>query len=71
MTRKTNEQGQFYCRGCNEWKAPTIFPRRASSCGRVSRCKRCRANYLANYRARKRRDSHIQALIQHKAHQFF
>ncbi len=74
MTRKTNEQGQFYCRGCNQWKAPEVFPRntsRFSRCGRASRCKRCRADYQASYRNRLHRDSHIRSLIQRKQYQFY
>ncbi|WP_299947767.1 hypothetical protein [uncultured Microbulbifer sp.] len=74
MTRKTNEHGQFYCRGCSQWQAKEAFPlntSRFSRCGRASRCKRCRADYRVSYRARRRRNSHIRALIQRRAHQFF
>ncbi|WKD48213.1 hypothetical protein [Microbulbifer spongiae] len=74
MTRKTNEQGQFYCRGCNQWQAPEAFPlntSRFSRCGRASRCKRCRAAYQQTYRIRQGRDSHIRTLIQRRSHQFF
>ncbi|WP_444891759.1 hypothetical protein ACJJIE_00165 (plasmid) [Microbulbifer sp. TRSA001] len=74
MSRKTNEVGELYCRGCNTWKSPELFPRntsRFSRCGRASRCKRCRADYQQTYRARQASTSHIRDLIQRRQHQFF